>query len=315
MPHEKKAAKSLSSNSASRKLKQPDYKTFKLHKRIKHPGPKLPSAWKLFKASVHHLWAHKRVYFGIAFIYLLLTVVLVRGLTFTADLGLTKDTVQELFTGFGGQLASSVTILSMLVESGSPAGATGSLFQSIILLFISLVMIWALRQTYAGQKITVKDAFYKSSYPLVQFLLVLLVIGLQMLPFIAGNFLYSATVSSGIAVTVLEKVLWGVLSFLLILLSIYLVSAYVFALYIVTLPDMQPVQALRSAKNLVQFRRWTVIRKVLFLPFIIIVIGAAIMLPVIMVAAPIAEIVFLILGAVLVMVGHCYMYSLYRELL
>jgi len=314
MPHKTAAKKTV--KPASRKLKQPDYRSFRLHKKIKHPGPALPSGWKLFKSSLKHLWTHKRVYIGIGLIYLLLTLILVRGFIFTSDIGLAKDTVQELFSGFGGQLAGSVTVLSLLVESSNPSGTAGSFYQSAILLLISLVMIWALRQTHAGQSITVKDAFYKSMYPLIPFLLVLIVIGLQMLPLLAGNFLYSATIASGeIALGALEKGLWGALCLLLATLSVYLVSASAFAMYIVTLPDMTPMVALRSAKNLVQFRRWMVIRKVLFLPFILIIVGAVIMLPVIMIAAPVAEIVFLLLTTVLLMTAHSYMYALYRELL
>lgn len=300
---------------SSRKLKQPEYKSFKLHKSIKHSGAKLPSAWSMFKSSVKHLFEHKRVYGGIGLVYLALVIVLVRGFLFTSDIAASKDSITQLIGGFGGQIASSLTVVSFLFESSSPAGATGSLYQSIVLLLISLAAIWALRQTHAGQKITVKDAFYKSSYPLIPFLLVLIVIGLQMLPLIAGSFLYGATIVSGIAVTIIEKVLWGLLVFLLVLLSVYLVSASVFALYIVTLPDVGPMAALKSARGLVMHRRWTVIRKVLFLPFMLVLITFGILLPVIMVAAPIAEVVFLLLGAVLVMVAHSYLYTLYREML
>lgn len=311
----KKIVKKLESKDSSRKLKQPEYKSFKLHKSIKHSGPKLPSAWSLFKNSVKHLYDYKRVYAGIGLVYLVLTIILVRGFIFTSDLGLAKETVQEIFKGFSGEIAASFTVISLLIESSSPTGATGSLYQSIVMLIVSLAAIWALRQTRAGQTVTVKDAFYKSSYPLVQFLLVLVVIGLQMLPLVAGSFLYGATITSGIAITVIEKLLWGFLVFLLVLLSIYMVSASVFALYIVTLPEMTPIRALKSAKSLVQFRRWSVIRKVLFLPLALLLITLGVLLPIIMIAAPIAEIAFLLVSATLLMVSHSYLYTLYRDLL
>lgn len=313
MPHKKPAKKVPSPE--SRRLKTPNYRSFKLHKRIKHPAPGLPSSWSILKSSLKHLWAQKKLYGGIALVYLLLTTVLVRGFIFTSDLGLAKEAITELFSGVGGQIAGSFTVLGLLVETSSPSGITGSVYQSMILLLISLAMIWALRQTMAGKQVTVKEAFYKSGYPLVPFLLVLLVIGLQMLPLIVGNFLYGATITAGVAITAMEKILWGLLVFLLVLLTIYLVSASVFALYIVSLPDMLPMQALRTAKNLVQYRRWTIMRKVLFLPFFTLLAGIVIMLPVILILTPIAEIVFLLLSAALVIVSHGYMYSLYRELL
>ena len=57
-----------------------------------------------------------------------------------------------------------------------------------------------------------------------------------------------------------------------------------FALYIVTLPDMTPMKALRSARELVRYRRWTVLRKVLFLPLMLLVVAAIIMVPIIILA-------------------------------
>lgn len=94
-----------------------------------------------------------------------------------------------------------------------------------------------------------------------------------------------------------------------------MISSSIFALYVVTLPEMTPIRALRSAKGLVQFRRWTVMRKILFLPFIICVVGIIIMLPVILLLTPAAEVIFLLLTALVLPVIHSYVYSLYRELL
>lgn len=313
MPH--KTSRKTKQEPKSRKLKQPEYRSFRLHKRIKHAGNKLPSAWSLLKASSQHILQHKKLFLGLCAVYVVLILVLVQGFTFTSDLSAAKESVQEVFSGTTGQLAASLTVFSMLVGSTSANTEAASVYQSLIIIIMSLAMIWALRQTHAGQKVTVKDAMYKSTYPLVQFVLVLIIIGVQMIPFIAGNFVYSATVGGGIAVSALEIILWSLLAFLLVVWSIYMVSASVFALYIVSLPDMKPISSVKSARKLVQFRRWTIIRKVLFLPLVIVVVGFLIMLPVIMFLTPAAEVVFLLLSSVMVVFSHSYMYSLYRELL
>ena len=312
---DKKPAKRAKPERQARKLKQPEYKSFKLHKRIQHPGEKLSSAWSLLKASNRHLYTHKKLFLGLTVIYMLLTIVFVRGFVVTTDLGLAKEAVQELFQGAAGQFAGSLTVFSILLESSGAGTDAAAVYQSIIVIIMSLAAIWALRQTHAGQKISLKDAVYKSSYPLVPFVLVLVVIGLQMVPMFVANFVYKATVSGGIAVSGIEIILWSFLTFLLVLWSLYMVSASAFALYIVTLPDMTPLIALKSARNLVQFRRWVVLRKVLFLPVIIVVIGFAILLPVILFLTPISEIVFLIVSAMVVAFSHSYLYTLYRELL
>ncbi len=298
-----------------RQLERPDYKSFRLSKRLKHPSPKLPSGWSIFKRSLRHIWAHKKLFGGIFAIYLILLLLLVRGFALTQDLGVIKDAIQEIISGSLGKIAASVTIFGVLVSSSNPTTEVAATYQTILMILFSLVMIWTLRQVHAGEKITLKDAFYKSSYPLVPFLLILLVLGLQTLPLTAAAFLYNVTVGAGLAVGILEQLLWALLAGLLVLWSIYMLTSTVFALYIVTLPDMTPLKALRSTKGLVQFRRWTVMRKVLFLPFIFIIFGLLIMLPIIIIATPIAEVVYLLLVALAVPVAHSYAYSLYRELL
>lgn len=309
-----KSKPALPTKPASRKLKQPAYRPFSLKKRIKHPSV-LPSAWYIFKASIRHLYAHKRLFGSIVLIYLALTFLLVRGFGFNGDLGTAKEAIQELISGTAGHLAASLTVFGMLLGSGSPTSDVASAYQAMILTVVSLVLIWALRQTHAHEQITVKNAFYKSSYPLVPFVLVLMILGLQLLPMLVGNFIYSLTVASGVAATVIEKIVWAGLALGLTFVSIYMVCASVFALYIVTLPDMTPLKAIRSAKTLVRYRRWTIIRKVLFLPFILGLLFVVIMLPVILVLTPAAEVVFLLLSAASVAMVHSYMYSLYREIL
>jgi hypothetical protein len=275
----------------------------------------LPSAWNIFKKSNSHLKQHKKLFGLISLIYLGLTMLLVRGFSLTTDLGLAKQAFEELLNGAGNGVTSSLAIFGYLVGTNSPNSEVAAVYQSIIIVLVSLATIWALRQTHAKEKISLKDSFYKSTYPLIQFLLVLMVVGLQFIPFVLGNFLFSATVGSEVAVSVAEKLLWSLASFLLVLWTMYLVSSSIFALYIVTLPDIAPLQALRSAKKLVKFRRWSVIRKLLFLPFILVVILTLVMLPTIMLVTPISEVVFLILISSVLVVSHSYVYSLYRELL
>lgn len=298
----------------SRKLKQPAYKPLRLNKRIKSPVV-LPSAWRIFKASLRHLYQHKRLFGGIVLVYLLLSLVLVRGFGLNGDLGTAKEAIQELINGTAGRLAASLTVFGMLLGSSSPTSDVASAYQAMILAIVSLALIWALRQTHAHERVTIKNAFYKSTYPLVPFILVLMILGLQLLPMILGNFVYSLTVPSGIAATIIEKIVWITLALGLSFISIYMICASVFALYIVTLPDMTPLKAVRSAKTLVRYRRWTIIRKVLFLPFILGLLIILVMLPIILVITPISEIVFLLLSAASIAMVHSYMYSLYRELL
>jgi hypothetical protein len=94
-----------------------------------------------------------------------------------------------------------------------------------------------------------------------------------------------------------------------------MICASVFAAYIVTLPDMMPRQALRSARDLVRYRRLLVIRRLLFMPVFIFLVLGIVMTPLILWLSFIVPAVFLCLTALAVLFAHTYLYSLYRGLL
>jgi hypothetical protein len=298
-----------------RRIRLPKYRTFRPAPRVKHPVT-LPSGWQIFKRAVLTIWSAKKLFLGIVVIYGLLTVVLVQGLGNSSDIQSLKDSFSSATQGQLGHLLSGLAIFSFLVaSSGNSASTNSSPYQTILILFISLVVIWALRQTMAGVTVRIRDAFYQGAYPLVVFLLVLLVICIQLLPMFVGAQLYSFVVSNGIATLVVERVLWGVLLVLLMLLSLYMLSSSLFALYIATLPNMTPIKALRSARELVRYRRWTVLRKLFFLTFMILAVALVIMLPIILLITSAATWVFFVLSMAGIVVIHAYMYTLYRDLL
>lgn len=94
-----------------------------------------------------------------------------------------------------------------------------------------------------------------------------------------------------------------------------MITASVFALYIATLPDMTPLRAYRSARQLVYGRRLLIWRKFLFLPAALLVLAAVIEVPFILFITPLAVWTFFIVGVVALPVVHGYLYSLYREML
>lgn len=300
--------------SKARLIRQPRYKSFRLSKRIKTTRPRLGGSIRRFWSSLGVVKRHWKLFGGISLVYLVLTVVLVKGGGSSLDVTQLKDLLgQTLKTG---SLATGLTIFGVLIgNADSAASAVAASYQSMLLVTVSLAVIWALRQTTAGIMVGVRDAFYKGLYPLAPFLLVILAIGVQLIPLLLSTVVYGAVFRAGLAVAVLEKALWLLLMFLLVLWTLYMITASIFSLYIVTLPDMRPMRALRSARDLVRYRRWTVMRKVLFLPFALLLTGAVIMLPVILLLPVIAEWVFFALTMMALVVVHAYMYSLYRELL
>ena len=280
---------------------------------VKKEASKLavPTSFNILGQVFTLLRRHWKILGGITLVYLVLNIVLASGLSNVINnFGIVKENLSgshnfsEALQGFG----------SLLSGNASVGSESASILQSILIVLQSLVVIWALRQLLAGQKFSVKDAYYKSMAPLVPFLLVSLVILVQLLPVTLGSGLV-ALISSTLATS-------GLVTFIMVLVlipllgwSIYMLSSSIFGLYIVTLPDMQPRQALRSAKKLVSFRRLKIIRRIIFLPIFILVVMAVIILPLILFVHLLVVPVFYLLSILVILFVHTYLYSLYRGLL
>jgi hypothetical protein len=298
-----------------RRLKPPQYSRFRPHRPIKHPV-KLPNVFKLSKVAAATVLSRKKLFGGIILVYGLLNLILVQGIAGHTDLTSLKDSFDQIFTGDLGSLASGVGVFaSLLGSAGNASSDTAGAYQIFLGIVGSLAVIWALRQVLAGTKLRIRDPYYRGMYPLIPFMLVILVVGLQLVPMLIGAGLYSIATNTGIASPGAQQLLWVVLCGALILLSLYLLASSLFALYIVTLPDMTPLKALRSARRLVRYRRWTVMRKIVALPIILLAIAAIIMVPIIIWLTALAQWVFFILTMFALLAAHSYMYTLYRELL
>lgn len=299
-----------------RRRKDPQYTRFRYSKRIKHPH-KIPNTWKIFRTSLEPLYKNWKLFGGIMLVYIILSLVLVRGFASTTNVAEMKALLDSVFEGAGGQVTSSATIFGMLLGSGGGATEAAGIYQSVLLVVMSLAFIWALRsvQGEKAKKLRLRDSFYKGMYPLVPFLLVSFVIGLQLIPFAVGATLYGIVVGNGLAITVVEQIVWLAGFVILCIISLYLIAPSIMALFVVTLPNMDPLKALRSAKKLTKHRRWTVLRKEVALPFFILILMAAIMLPFIVWFAAIAEWVYFVVSLLILPVILSYLYALYRELL
>lgn len=287
---------------------------FKRHAKEPRPAvmPKLKSSFHILSAAVSVLWQHWRVFGALTAVYLLGSAVLVQGFG-AVDLKGIKESISSVGPEYN-QFAAGVVLLSALVASSAGSDGSGG-YQSLLLLITSLAIIWALRRIKAGEHFRIRDAYYQGMYPLVPVLLVVLFIGVQLLPVLVGAALYSIVTVNGIAVSIFEQSLWIALFFLLGLWSLYMISSSLIAVYIAALPNMAPVTALRSAKKLVRYRRWAVLRRLLFLPIVLFVVTAVIMLPIVLLATAAAPALFYILTALWIPLAHSYVYAVYRELL
>lgn len=291
------------------------YQSFRLQKRIKNDVPKVTGSFRLFGQALVGLKNNTKLFTGIILIYGLLYLVFVQGITALNGLDEAKITLEESLTGNLSQIAIGAALFAQLITNPATLSTTANTYQFLITIMASLVLIWTMRQVFAGNKPRIRDGFYRGMTPLIPFLLVLLVVVLELLPAALGAGILGMVVDNGFAATGVEIVLWGVIFFILAVVSLYLVTSLIFVLYIVTLPDMTPLAALRAARQLVLGRRWQVMRKILFLPLVLLLAAAAILIPAVIFALPAAAWIFFLYILVALAVVHSYMFNLYRSLI
>lgn len=299
-----------------RRRKVAKYKSFRLQKKIPHPAGPLPSSWRLLGKTRRLLWANKKPLLFVFVVYTILSLVLVRNFSSPIDV---SDVKNSLKSAFGQQVDGTATITTLLglllgSSTNSPTQSSGT-YQTLLLIIVSLVLIWIFRQYAAGNKPTARMAFYRGMYPLIPFLLVVVVMVVQLLPAVAGGTIYGIVTDSQLAVSGLEQGLWLVFYGLLVTLSAYMLCSSVFALYIVTLPEMTPLAALRTARQLVLSRRLNVARKIAVFPLMLLLVLIIVVVPALYFFSAVAPWLYFGLTLLSIVFLHAYMFIVYRELL
>ncbi len=300
----------------TRKRKQPKYSSFKLTKKIPHPKGPIVSGRVVLQRTLKLILANKKPLLYILIIYGLVNMTLVRGFGSPLNIAELKTTLQDSFGSTQDGLTMAGTVFTALLGTSSVTSSeTAAVYQNMLFILVSLAIIWVFRQSAAGKKPTAKQAFYNAFYPLIQFLLVLLVMAVQLVPAYFGMFVYSIVNSGGLAISGLEQGIWLLFMGLLTTLSLYMICSSLFALYIVTLPDMQPMQALRSSRQLVFSRRLSVFRKLVVLPIVAFLLLVILVVPAIYFLPLIAPWLYFALTLASIVFLHAFLFTLYKELL
>ncbi len=312
----KKAAKVIKTADGIR-LKKLTRKQSKNQEKVIQKQAPIPNAWVLLGRSLRQLWRNKRLFAGILIVYAALYILFVKGVSANFQLGSLRNSLDNTFSGRLSGFSSAVALYGLLLGSATTSSnQSGSIFQTFFVVIVSLALIWALRQTYSDTKqLKVKDCFYKSTYALIPFLGVLLVVLLEFVPALIVSSLYSIVKSNGIVVGFVQQAIALIILCLGLFWTFYMVSSSLFAMYIVTLPNSMPKSSLKAAKKLVRFRRLIIMRKVFLLPIILLIFSAAVLIPLIILLPVAAELLFIVFTISLLAVVHSYFYTLYRSML
>ena len=291
---------------------------------------KLPGYWSFTNSVRRTLWESRRLFVWVVVVYALLSGLLV-GLasqdTYTTLSTTLRDTSGEIFTGNWGEIGKAGLLFATSVTGSLTATPTEAqqIYAGLIALLIWLTTVWLLRATKAGQRPRFRDGLYNAGAPIVPTAAVSLALIIQLVPAALAVIAFSAAMSTGFLSGGVEAMIFTVVATLLIVLSTYWVTSTLIALIVATLPGMYPMRALKTAGDLVIGRRLRILFRWLWLAFLILVVWALVMIPIIIFDTwlksllpgiqwlPIVPATLLLMGSLSITFVAAYVYLFYRK--
>lgn len=272
----------------------------------KKPLKNMDGVIVLLKDSVNFIFKNRKIFSSILAIYALLDIFFVSGLSIGNS--------SKIISG-SNVFSRGVSIFNNATSTASTINSNSGIYQTIFGIIISLVVIYVIRQLYANKEVTVSDAFYRSMYPLIPSVFVLLMIIIQFIPLMIGTFVLAYFLHGISNISLFIKLLAAIPCIGLFYWSFYMLSSSVIAFYISTLPDMTPMQAIKSAKEVVEGKRLKVFWRIIALPIVLVIAAFIVIFPIGLIASGLAPWIYFILELLGLMIAHSYLYRLYRELI
>jgi len=229
------------------------------------------------------VWKNKKVFIGLAVIYLVLFSILV-GIGSQENYDTLAAGLEETSESVTGGDFSKVGQAGLLFFTIATVGVTETpteaqqIYIVILGLLVWLTTVWLLRNRLAGHKVKLRDALYNAGAPIIPLFLVALIILAQLIPVLITIIGYEAATATGLLNSGVEAMLFWFAAVFMAILSVYWITSSIFALIVSTLPGMYPMKALRSSGDLVLGRRirillrWTWMFAVVALAWVIILI-------------------------------------------
>lgn len=308
-----KNAAATTEKTTPRQIKLPTRHWYKPHTWRRNlplpPRRKLSSVIQLLKQTISLLRADWRTFAGITAFYGIGVLIFVRSFSIGST-----ETSSGLESS-GSKVGETATLLAQVIgDATASLSAASGVYQTIISTICCLALIWAFRQILSNEKAGVRSSFYLGMAPLIKYLLVLAMLGVQLLPTVIGGYLMSIAIDSALLFGWELAVATGI--FLMLLLwSLRLITPTIFALFIVTLPDMNPLRSIRSAKKMVYRRRLQIWRKLLGAAVISSIVIVMLLIPFVLWWSVGAPWMMFVASVVIVPIGQAYLYCLYREIL
>lgn len=194
---------------------------------------------------------------------------------------------------------------------------TTAVFTILIFLMIWLVTIFLVRHIKARHEVTLRDGLYNAMTPLLSSLVVFLVIVIECVPLFLLVIVYSAALRTDFLTMPFYALMFFGFAALMLTLSGYLLSSSLIALIAVSAPGVYPKNALVTSLELMMGRRVRFVLRIIALLLIIMVMCAAIILPLAALKVPMEAISVIasFAGCFSAIYATVYLYLYYRYLL
>lgn len=291
---------------------------------------KLPKYWQFTLYVNRILWKNKKTFFALVAFYCVL-VFLFAGIasqsTFTSLTEILNSTGGDILSGAWGKIGGASLLMASAMTGGMSSGLTDvqQIYVGLITLVTWLTTVWLLRNISAGRKVKMRDGVYNSGAPIIPTFLVALIILIQLLPLALAIIGIGAASISGLLSNGVEAMLFWIAAGLLASVTLYFIIGTLFALVIVTLPGMYPMQAIKASGDMVIGRRVRILFRLIWMALIELVVWSLIMIPLILLdnwlseiwpivgQIPIVPVVLLVLTALTTIWTSSYIYLLYRK--
>ncbi len=314
-------------------LKRRPHRSFKLTRRRDYNRElRLPGYFAFGKYVWKTMWSNRKMFGLLILFYGILTILMV-GIGSQDTYNTLKKTLDstgsDYFSGGWGEIGKAGLLFISTATGSLSSGLSDvqGVYAIIIGLLSWLTGIWLLRNILAKNKIKFRDGLYSAGAPIVSTFLVTLLFIAQLLPAAISLIAYSAASASGLLESGIAAMLFWIAAGLLIILSLYWITSTFFALIIVTLPGMYPMEAIKTAGDLVVGRRFRILLRLLWMMVVIVLAWSIIMIPLILFdgwikglwsvisGVPFIPFVLLIMSAITIIWMLCYVYLLYRKVI
>lgn len=313
-------------------LRRRPHRSFRLTRRRDYKRTLvMPGYWAFTNFVRATLWKNWKLFGGLTLVYIVATII-ISGFgaqeSYSNLSDALKETSGDLFKGNFGSVSQAGLLLLTSVTAGLSPNLTQAqtVLGGLAFFFAWLAVIWLLRNTLAGHRPRLRDGLYNSGAPVLSTVLVGFIVTVQLLPAAIAIIVYSAAQTSGLLETGVTAMLIWVAVALLGLVSLYWVTSSFIAMVIVTLPGMYPMQAIKTAGDLVVGRRLRILFRMAWLFLLVVLAWAIIVIPIILfddwlkkaVPAvtwlPIVPLVIIALGSLTLVYATSYIYLLYRRI-